>query len=151
MPLRICVGFQSSVVGSMTKALRWDLLLFASITTLTICLKHLLRCYLVRDCPFAQWLLSKISWSRIPKESSRKYHNHPPSTELKRDQCTPDERDEAWGVEEDLPDIDEVEIPECEKFEICSSLVKCLVSHFLKKQLLRKQKVIGCLEERSNL
>lgn len=46
-----------------------------------------------------------------------KHQSHLPSPELKRDQFIPDDRAEPCREEDDLPDIDEVQISECEKFE----------------------------------
>lgn len=50
-------------------------------------------------------------------ESSRNQQNQLPKIEAKKNHALPDDRDESNRIEDDLPDIDEVEIPDCEKFE----------------------------------
>lgn len=50
-------------------------------------------------------------------ESSRNQQNQLPMTEAKTNHALPDDRDESNRMEDNLPDIDEVEILDCEKFE----------------------------------
>lgn len=53
----------------------------------------------------------------LKAESASKHQILTPSLELKGDQIIPDVREEAFEEVEDILNIDEVEIPECEKFE----------------------------------